>query len=481
MRGTVASMGAGEQPTRVERLVFGFGLALVLGGCPKTSPTPASDGASPTARATPQPKVEVESEVESGPALESDWTRDVLATDLEVDIAGLWARATIEFAPSSSTAASLEIGDLEILAVHDAEGRKLRFADRGDTLDLELPASTSPVRVEIDYHFAWHPDQHGAMAPGSTLTWPNYCGNLFPCKSDPADGLRLSLSLSGVDDLLLAVYPKTIPADAPAYQLAWAIGDYQRLELGKTRAGTKVTVWYLPESEFAAEDGTASLLAAFDWLEQTYGAYRFGDQVGSVEAPALGRYAGMEHHPFWHVDTGAMDNAEVHVHEAVHGWFGAGVRIACWQDLVLSEGTTTYLTARAIEAAAGPDVAAELWAEYRERLARDRGTIARPPGCGDIDVLGFFNGQIYVKGVFFYRALEQRIGRAALDRALADVYARYQGQALGMQELFRAIEASSGYDPEPCAIPWLYTAQLPADIDAPCPADSGEARADSDG
>jgi aminopeptidase N len=34
------------------------------------------------------------------------------------------------------------------------------------------------------------------------------------------------------------------------------------------------------------------------------------------------------------------------VHEAAHGWFGDGVRLRCWEDFVLSEGTASHLDAR---------------------------------------------------------------------------------------------------------------------------------------
>ena len=136
--------------------------------------------------------------------------------------------------------------------------------------------------------FYWHDDRVGAMRSGSTLLWPYNCGNLFPCKSDPADGVALDLKLTGFDPELTALYPHALTSEAPSYQLAWAIGDYERLDLGQTEAGTEVSVWYLPGNEYEATEGTKSLRAAFDFLEQTYGEYRFGYEVGSVEVSGLG-------------------------------------------------------------------------------------------------------------------------------------------------------------------------------------------------
>ncbi len=84
----------------------------------------------------------------------------------------------------------------------------------------------------------------------------------------------------------------------------------------------------------------------------------------------------MEHHLLWHIGAASLGDRRTHIHEAVHGWFGAGVRLACWEDLVLSEGTATYYEARILEAVAGAEA----------------GQAARAPCV-------FFAGPVYVRGV----------------------------------------------------------------------------------
>jgi aminopeptidase N len=182
--------------------------------------------------------------------------------------------------------------------------------------------------------------------------------------------------------------------------------------------------------------------------------------VASVSVDwGAGAFGGMEHHPFWHVSRDSMGDAETHVHEAVHGWFGDGIRIACWEDLTLSEGTTTYLTARAIEAVRGEAAGDEVWASYEARLdgviaSDDR--IARPEGCNEVDVLkDLWNDVVYVKGAFFYRAVEAEIGRDAMDRVLRDFYAAHGGGAASVEDMLTAIEDGTGFDPEPLAAGWL--------------------------
>ena len=184
---------------------------------------------------------------------------------------------------------------------------------------------------------------------------PSSCGNLFPCDPDPADGVTFSMDVRGGDPDLTAVYPTSTVGDAPPYMPAVAVGPYERLTLGATEAGTSLSAWYLPGSDALA--GTAHLVASFDFFERTHGPYAFGAEAGTVEVDwGSDSWGGMEHHPFFHVARFDFGDEEVQVHEAAHGWFGAGVRIACWEDSVLSERTTTYITARSLKQVGGPDL-----------------------------------------------------------------------------------------------------------------------------
>ena len=85
-----------------------------------------------------------------------------------------------------------------------------------------------------------------------------------------------------------------------------------------------------------------------------------------------GFYGGMEHHPYWHVASDAMDNEETHAHEAAHGWFGDGIRLRCLEDFVLSEGTVSYLAARSVGQIVGAEAEAKIWDGYRTELPDDR-------------------------------------------------------------------------------------------------------------
>ncbi|HEY0093183.1 MAG TPA: M1 family aminopeptidase, partial [Archangium sp.] len=207
------------------------------------------------------------------------------------------------------------------------------------------------------------------------------------------------------------------------------------------------------------------------FFEQKYGAYTFGGKVGSVSANwGAGAYGGMEHHPYWHVASGAMDDKLVHQHEAAHGWYGNGVRIQCWEDFVLSEGTAEYLTARSVRATEGVEAEEQVWLGWKGELERAvaRGdTQALPDGtCNAIDILNhpLWSNIPYKKGAFFYRALEKQIGTGAMDRVLAGFYQSHVGGTARMQQLLELVKSETGYDPQPLADTWLRGLGVPAEV-----------------
>lgn len=393
-----------------------------------------------------------------------NWNRDILETSLAFDLEAHRGTATIQLAGGTRRGASFDVRGLTIEQVRNATG-PVPFLVTGDRLDLGI-AAHAPAELVIDYGFTERTKLQGALKTGTTFLWPYYCGNLFPCKPEPAEGQRFELSLTGVPEGERAIYPEVIPGDAPSYMLAWAIGDYTQTKLGTTSAGTKVSVFWLPGEKALATKGTAHLVKAFDWFEKTYGKYLFGTDVGSVSANwGPGAFGGMEHHPYWHVSQDSIGDEETHVHEAAHGWFGDGVRLRCWEDLALSEGTTSYVTARAIEAVAGKQAGDTVWADYQARLddvVKTEDRLAWPDSCGKIDVLhDLWNEVPYMKGAFFYRAVEQAVGRKAIDRALRRFYQERRGKAASWPDMLATIEAETGFDPEELAQGWLRSLGTP--------------------
>ncbi len=375
---------------------------------------------------------------------------DIEATDLVVDVAAKTAVATIELEENGNVA--LEVAGLDITAVADDSGDR-----QFQIVDGALRVTNVTGKLVVEYGFAVQMNSDGLLAGGSTVLWPYYCGNLFPCHSQPDDGVTFTLKLDGVPATKQAVYPASIDTEAPPYMLAWAVGSYGKRELGMTTAGTKVSTYWLPNGESAALAGTKHLVAAFDWFEKTLGPYAFGDDVGAVSVVwGAGAYGGMEHHPYWHVADGAMSDEITQVHEAAHGWFGDAVRLGCWEDFVLSEGTVSYLAARALGKVAGPTMEAQVWARYQRDLdgaIRAGGGPAWPTGCNQIDILddGLFSTLPYMQGAFFYKDVAAKVGADVLDQVIGDFYKAHKNEPATMQQMLDAIEARTGFDPTPIA------------------------------
>jgi len=391
---------------------------------------------------------------------------DVVATHLALDVSEQRGTAHVEIGPGEA-GATLEVGDLEIESV-SMNGAPLDHRRDQTRLHLALPRRTEPVTVDIRYGYALHERPEGAYKQLS-LTWPDHCGRIFPCHSDPSDGVAFSAELSGVPDGEIALFPQRLDAEAPAYMFGWTYGQYETIDLGTTSSGTRVRALAPANSLDDARAGTEHLRGAFDFLERTYGEYAFGPEVSTVWVDwGGGAYGGMEHHPHWHVASRDFTDPVVHVHEAAHGWFGNGVRIACWEDFVLSEALASYLAARALEDAGGPTMAKFAWNQYTEDLeSLGDGPAAAtgwPTGCGEHHVIadGIFGTAPYMRGAFFLRALERKVGRNALDASLRRFYEKHRGQAARFDELLDAIEADTGYDAHPCAESWLRSEARPA-------------------
>lgn len=395
--------------------------------------------------------------------------RDIADTKLALDIAAMAGTATVAFAAADAPGATLEVGDLTIDSVVDPDGNPIAFADHDRQLDLDLPAAATAATIA--YHYKLHEGFTGISKNNWSLVWPYFCGNMFPCHSNPADGTTFSaVTIDGVPAGSVAVAPGAIPSEAPSYQVAFAVGPYTELPIGTTTAGTAVSMWYRPNEMAAAMKGAANLVAAFDWYERTLGPYRFGPKVGGVPVTwGPGALGGMEHHPFWHVAAPALGDEETEVHESAHGWFGDGIRIACWEDFVLSEGTVNYLTGRALEVVA-PDVGTAVWRGYANELATFDGTeLVWPDSCGSVDILkdNLFTNAPYIRGAFFYRAVAMKTSPALVDQALHDFYAAHQGGAARMQDMIDQIRTTTGYDATACAQMWLRSTTIPAV--GPCP------------
>ena len=411
--------------------------------------------------------------------------QDIRTTDLALDLGALTGQATLVVVPSAGKV-TLDVAGLTLSAV-TVDGEAVAIDITDGILSLPAPGAAEPVTVVVDYAFqARTPATFDGWMPslGVTFVWPYYCSNLFPCDPSLDDGVTFTMNVTGVEDGLTAIYPTSTHGDGPAYMAAVAVGDYTKLDLGTTTAGTTLSAWYLP-GQRALEDataGTAHLVSAFDYFEQTYGPYNFGPEAGTVEADwGADSWGGMEHHPFFHVGKFDFNDEEAQVHEAGHGWFGDGVRIACWEDFVLSEGTTTYIAARALEQVDGPSQWDYYVDDFLVPICEDSSwdpslvnTIVLPDTCNEIDFVtdDLWSITPYMKGACFYEEVADVIGQDELDAVIGEFYTTHVGEAARMQDMTDLIEARSDAADKPAidalVTDWLLSFDCPENYAERC-------------
>lgn len=447
-------------------------LSATLGGCGEAAEaaaarTDAEDAIAATSDAPDVYDAQTARFVPLAPNLD----RDLLQLDLQLDVATDHGEAIWTVSDQAEPGnVSFEVGTLSALDVQglDAAGTEtpLPWQQIGSRLDVGLPAGTPP-RVRMRYAFTRTPSFGGLTAGGWSVVWPTECGNLFPCHSAPADGIRFSLTVAGLKTGEVAVHAPPSAHEASAYVVALAVGAYTWHERGKTGAGTRIGYWATDEMVAAAEQGTAWLPQAFDWLEQVLGPYPYGDRAGPVHVDwgPFG-YGGMEHHPYWHVGNVAMADPMVHVHEAAHGWFGSGVRLRCWEDLLLSEGVADYLMLRARIVVQNEDPE-PIWKSVEDALVgiRSKGNdrVVWPQSCGVIDVKkGLFGKVTYHRGALFLHAVGALVGDPVkVDAALGSFAKARMGKAAGVQDLLDHLETSLSVDLSALAQTWLLQAESP--------------------
>ena len=300
----------------------------------------------------------------------------------------------------------------------------------------------------------------GLLPGGSTVIWPYYCGNLFPCHSQPADGTTFTLALDGVPRGQDRRVPAAMIAEAPPYMLAWAVGAYtQRDARHDDRGHARLAYWLPGRRDRGARRAPQNLVDGVRLVRDDTRPVRVRQRrrAASRSCGARALYGGMEHHPYWHVAKDAMGDEETHVHEAAHGWFGDGVRIAVLGGLralrghgQLSRGARARegRAARDRGDASGPSITASSTtrspraARRRGRRAATRSTSSRTSCSRTCRTC---------EGAFFYKDVAAQVGADVLDGVIGDFYVAHKNEPARHAGHDRRDQADTGFDPTPIA------------------------------
>lgn len=286
-----------------------------------------------------------------------------------------------------------------------------------------------------------------------TRTW-------IPIQDSPSNRITYSANVTVPKDLMAVMSAKNpknknskgeyffkMEKPIPSYLIALAVGDLSYQSLSPN------TGFYCePELSsaclFEFQDLPKMMLAA----EKIYGKYQWG-HYDLLILPYSFPFGGMENPMLTFVNptiiTGDRSLTSVVAHELAHSWSGNLVTNRTWNDFWLNEGFTVYFEQRIMEELYGKDVSdilanIELYelqdelkaianSEHKEDSKLFLNLKNRNPDEGLTDVA-------YVKGSFFLKTLEQKVGRIKFDQFIKTYFKKFSFKTINSADFVKYLE-----------------------------------------
>jgi alanyl aminopeptidase len=251
----------------------------------------------------------------------------------------------------------------------------------------------------------------------------------------------------------------------PSYLVAFAVGPFDEVEAGKTRAGAPIRIivprGHGKEAAYSAQ-ATKPLL---DLLEDYFGMpypYAKLDMVavsvfnaGAMENPGLITFRQdlVLTKPDELTLVSQKRYAEVAAHEMAHQWFGDYVTLAWWDDTWLNESFASWMESKIVEQwKPAWEVPAEAVAGKRFVMRADSldtaRTIRQPIKTAN-DISNAFDGITYGKGQAVLTMLERTIGADVFQRGVRDYLAKHAWHNATYEDFVGAMSGAAGKDLHP--------------------------------
>jgi leukotriene-A4 hydrolase len=286
-----------------------------------------------------------------------------------------------------------------------------------------------------------------------TRTW-------IPLQDSPSNRLTYSADVKVPSDLLALMSAKNptqlnprgqyhfeMPKAIPSYLIALAVGDIGFHNFGQ-HCGVYAEKELLEQCVQEFEDLPLMMQAA----ENLYGAYQWG-RYDVLVLPYSFPFGGMENPMLTFANptllTGDKSLVSVLAHELAHSWSGNLVTNHSWSDLWLNEGTTVYFEQRIMEALRGKEIADVLaqveFGELQKTLAEMAADSSLQDSKLHLDLVNrdpdiAMSDIAYVKGAFFFRTLEKKVGRKQLDRFLNAYFKHFAYQTITADRFIEFLE-----------------------------------------
>lgn len=275
----------------------------------------------------------------------------------------------------------------------------------------------------------WVPCQD---TPGRRIT--------YTARVEVPEGLMAVMSAENrLDKSPDGVYEFNMPQTIPTYLLALSVGDFEFRPLSD-----RIGVFAEPE---IIEDAAWEFAETEDMMaesEEMFGAYRWGRYDIMVLPPSF-PFGGMENARLTFVTptiiAGDRSLLSLIAHELAHSWAGNLVTMATWNDFWINEGFTSYMTNRIMEAVYGREYAEMLWhLDYQDLIAtiEDMGE-DNPDTRLHLDLRGRdpddgMTSIAYIKGAYFLKMLENKLGREQFDEYLLQYFDTFAFQTMTSEQ-----------------------------------------------
>lgn len=265
----------------------------------------------------------------------------------------------------------------------------------------------------------------------------------------------------------------------PCYLFAMVAGDLGCVrDHYTTGSGRKVEIEFWCDRGLESQLGHAvtSLKNAMQFDEQEYGREYDLDLYMVVVARAFNMGA-MENkglnifnpkcvlaHPRTATDEDHVLVEAVVAHEYLHNWTGNRITCRDWFQLSLKEGLTVYREQHfsALHGGGAAQRIHEVDLLRSRQFVEDAGPLSHPVRPDSyVDMNNFYTVTVYEKGAELIRVLRSLVGEHGFAAGMDRYFARFDGQAVTLEDLLSCFSGPQGEDLTPAMLRWYDQAGTP--------------------